>query len=268
MERSPKQLSMERKILRIASGKAVTLLERIFADDELQAMQDYANYVSIKRLGFNDHGPVHMRTATYNALKMFNLLREANVKFTLEEEGIGASDDSLCAVVMGSLFHDLGMTITRSNHEFYSFQLALPYIQRFLDEIYSPDQLLLKKAVQSVTLESIIGHMATTKINSLEAGLVLIADGSDMEKGRARIPTLLSGDPKPGDIHRTSAGEIENVIICKGEEKPIKIIVKMNASVGLFQIEEVFYPKINFSPVKKYIELYAGVKERELLKYL
>jgi len=42
----------------------------------------------------------------------------------------------------------------------------------------------------------------------------------------------------------------------------------MNASVGFFQVEEVFFPKINNSPVKPYIELYAGVIDREMLRYL
>ena len=110
--------------------------------------------------------------------------------------------------------------------------------------------------------------MATRKINSLEAGLVLIGDGSDMEKGRARIPTMLSSKARVGDIHRTSASAIQKVKIFKGQEKPINITVEMNASVGFFQIEEVFFPKINTSPVKPYIELFAGVTDREMLRYL
>ena len=110
--------------------------------------------------------------------------------------------------------------------------------------------------------------MATRKIHSLEAGLVLIGDGSDMEKGRARIPSMLSMKTRVGDIHRTSASSIQKVKITKGQEKPICITVEMTASVGFFQIEEVFFPKINNSPVKPYIELYAGVIDRELLRYL
>jgi metal-dependent HD superfamily phosphatase/phosphodiesterase len=110
--------------------------------------------------------------------------------------------------------------------------------------------------------------MATHKIHSLEAGLVLIGDGSDMEKGRARIPTILSSQTRVGDIHRTSASAIQKVKIFKGQEKPINITVEMNASVGFFQVEEVFFPKINISPVKPYIELYAGVTDREMLRYL
>jgi metal-dependent HD superfamily phosphatase/phosphodiesterase len=110
--------------------------------------------------------------------------------------------------------------------------------------------------------------MATHAIHSLEAGLVLIGDGSDMEKGRARIPSLLSQTPKIGDIHRYSSSAIQKVLIRKGEHKPIRIEVVMSASVGFFQVEEVFYPKIKSSPVQPYIELYAGVEDRDVLRYL
>ena len=49
-------------------------------------MQDYANNVSIKRLGFNDHGPVHMRQVANNAIKMLNIIHENNIQTSLEKE--------------------------------------------------------------------------------------------------------------------------------------------------------------------------------------
>ncbi|MEF3695201.1 MAG: phosphohydrolase [Candidatus Cloacimonadota bacterium] len=268
MFKSIKQSQMEERILKKLEGKPREAIELLFADEALQSLQEYANIVSIKRLGYNDHGPVHMRKATYNTIKMFHLLREAGVKMNLETEGLGSNEDSLVAVVFASLLHDLGMSIARDSHEMLSIQLALPYIDKTLDAIYPPDALMLKTALRSLAIEGIFGHMANRKIHSLEAGLVLIGDGSDMEKGRARIPSILSNAPKVGDIHRTSASAIQKVKIAKGEEKPIRITVEMSASVGFFQIEEVFFPKINISPVKPYIELYAGVPEREMLKYL
>jgi uncharacterized protein len=209
-----------------------------------------------------------MRKATYYAIKMFQLLKEAGIQMNLEAEGVGTNDDSLIGVLLASLLHDLGMSIAREQHEYLSITLALPFIDKILDKVYKPDEYMLKMAVRSIALEGIFGHMATRKIHSLEAGLVLIADGSDMEKGRARIPTMLSQTPKVGDIHRTSSGAIQKVKITKGTEKPINITVEMSASVGYFQIEEVFFPKINISPVKPYIELYAGVTDREMLRYL
>jgi metal-dependent HD superfamily phosphatase/phosphodiesterase len=268
MNKSAKQIQMEERIIKKLTGKPLETAQLLFADPELQAMQEYANTVSIKRLGFNDHGPVHMRKATYNTIKMFHLLKEAGIKMNLEAEEIGSSDDSFVAVLFASLLHDLGMTVAREQHEYLSIHLALPFIDRILAQVYAVDDYMLKAAVRSLAIEGIFGHMATRKIHSLEAGLVLIGDGSDMEKGRARIPSMLSNTPRVGDIHRTSAGAIQKVNIKKGEEKPINITVEMSASVGYFQIEEVFFPKINNSPVKPYIELYAGVIDREMLRYL
>lgn len=268
MNKSVKQEQMETKILQRLSGKALKTAELLFADTELQAMQEYANVVSIKRLGYNDHGPVHMRKATYNAIRMFHLLKDAGIKMNLEQENIGTWEDSLIGVLFASLLHDLGMSIARELHENQSIILAIPIIDRILEQIYKPDDFMLKTAVRSIAIEGIFGHMATHRIHSLEAGIVLIADGSDMEKGRARIPSILSQQPKVGDIHRTSSSAIQKVRISKGTEKPINITVEMSASVGFFQIEEVFFPKINISPVKPYIELYAGVVDREMLRYL
>jgi uncharacterized protein len=268
MYKSAKQAQMEERILNKLNGKPRQAAELLFADVELQAMQEYTNIVSIKRLGYNDHGPVHMRKATYNAIKMFWLLKDAGIKMSLEKEEAGTVDDSLIGVLFASLLHDLGMSVARDQHEYLSITLALPFIDKILAQIYNPEDYMSKTAVRSLAIEGIFGHMATRKIHSLEAGLVLIADGSDMEKGRARIPTMLSHTPRVGDIHRTSSGAIQKVKISKGVEKPINITVEMNASVGYFQIEEVFFPKINISPVKPYIELYAGVTDRELLRYL
>jgi metal-dependent HD superfamily phosphatase/phosphodiesterase len=268
MHKSVKQTQMEERILNKLQGKPLQAAQLLFADEELQAMQEYANIVSIKRLGYNDHGPVHMRKATYNAIKMFGLLKDAGIEMSLETEGIGTGDESLIGVLFASLLHDLGMSIAREQHEYLSIQLATPFIDKILEQIYNPQEYMLKTAVRSIAIEGIFGHMANRKIHSLEAGLVLIADGSDMEKGRARIPSMLSQTPRVGDIHRTSSSAIQKVKISKGLEKPINITVEMSASVGYFQIEEVFFPKINISPVKPYIELYAGVIDREMLRYL
>lgn len=268
MNKSAKQQSLETRILRLLSGKTLQAAELLFADPELQAAQEYANTVSIKRLGYNDHGPVHVRKATLNAIMMFRLLHEAGIKLNLEQEGAGTAEDSLIAVILASLLHDLGMTVARDSHELISIQFALPYIDRILEALYPDEDVQTRVIIRSLSIEGIYGHMATHKIHSLEAGLVLIGDGSDMEKGRARIPSMLSSQPRIGDIHRTSASAIQKVKIQKGTQKPISITVEMSASVGFFQIEEVFFPKINISPVKPYIELYAGVIDREMLRYI
>jgi metal-dependent HD superfamily phosphatase/phosphodiesterase len=265
--KSPKELDLEQKIMALVDGKTQQAAEILFSDPEVQMIQDYANTVSIKRLGYNDHGPVHMRIAALNALKMFHLLSEEDIAFNLEQEGIGTRDDSRTGVLIAALLHDLGMSISRNGHENNGIILAKPIIERTLAKIY-PSDMFKQVAIRSLAIEGIYGHMATHKIHSLEAGLVLIGDGCDMAKGRARIPSMLSSKPKIGDIHRYSSSAIEKVIITHGESKPIRIAVEMNQSVGFHQIEEVLYPKIKISPVLPYIELFAGVRDKEQMQYL
>lgn len=277
--KSPKELSVDQKLIALTKEiialtpdkdelplKVVNILVN---DEEIQAVQDYANNVSIVRLGFNDHGPVHMRTVCRNALKMLKILYQAGIKTSLETEQAGSFSDSVTAVMIASFLHDFGMTIGRQDHELYSGILGFGIINRILDEVLPGKENLKRRVIiRSMAMEGIIGHMGTRKIHSIEAGLILIADGCDMTKGRARIPMEISTKPSVGDIHKYSANSIESVKILKGEEKPIKIEVHMSADVGFFQIEEVLLQKINSSPAKNFVELYAGVDGQEMKKYL
>ncbi|HQL32978.1 MAG TPA: phosphohydrolase, partial [Treponemataceae bacterium] len=89
--KSPKEISIEKKILDALVPGSVSYLtaELLMADTEIQLMQEYANTVSIVRLGYNDHGPVHMRKVTLNAVTMMNLLHEAGIKPNIEQENSG-----------------------------------------------------------------------------------------------------------------------------------------------------------------------------------
>jgi hypothetical protein len=239
----------------------------LFENEELQEMQDYGNNVSIKRLGYNDHGPVHMRQVAINAVKMLKILHESGIQTSLEREEIGSFDDSLCVVILAGLVHDLGMMIGRQSHEELSVMLAIPIIENALKYVF-PNDLHRRVIIKSMTLEAIYGHMSTKKIHSIEAGIILIADGCDMTKGRARITMTLNKTPKAGDIHKYSANAITHVGIHHGEKKPIKIDIAMSAEVGFFQIEEVLLTKVESSPAKPYIEIYAGVEGEERKCYL
>ena len=267
--KSVKEISTESKIQEKLKKhpQALKLVEYLFADDELQEMQDYANNVSIRRLGFNDHGPVHMRQVVGNAIKMLTILHEAGIPTSLEQEETGTFEDSMCAVILAGLMHDLGMAIGRQGHEEMSALLAQPIIERALMHVF-PDSLHERVIIKSVATEAIIGHMSTRKIHSIEAGIILIADGCDMTKGRARIPMAINKTPRVGDIHKYSANAINRIAIHRGERKPIKIDVEMSGDVGFFQIEEVLLTKIDSSPAKQFIELYAGVTGQEKKCYL
>ncbi len=267
--KSAKEQLVENKILQRVQKYPLCgpLLQFLFNDIELHEMQDYSNVVSIKRLGFNDHGPVHMRQVTSNAIKLLELLHGAGVKTSLETEETGTFEDSLCAVVLAAMTHDLGMMIGRQDHEDLSLAFALKVIERALLHMFKDD---IKKRVilRAVAAEAIVGHMAHRTVHSLEAGIILLADGCDMTKGRARIPLSMLTAPRAGDIHIYSANAITRVAIRHGENKPVRIDVEMSSEVGFFQIEEVLLPKVNSSPAKQHIEIYAGVTGQEAKRYL
>jgi len=122
--------------------------------------------------------------------------------------------------------------------------------------------------IRALAAEGITGHMGNRIIHSLEAGIVQVADGCDMTKGRARISIQLGLASKTGHIHQYSANSIEEVKITEGKEKPIRIDVHMSNEAGFFQVEEVLLKKIAGSTAKPFIELYAQVREEESRKYL
>jgi len=267
--KSIKEKSIESKILKRLENNPVCLklVNYLFEDEELQMMQEYANNVSIKRLGYNDHGPVHMRQVTANAIKMLNILQQSGIRTSLEREEIGTFEDSMCAVIIAGLMHDLGMMIGRQGHEDMSSLLAQPIIKRALEYVF-PEDLNRRVVIKSLATEAIIGHMSSRKIHSIEAGIILIADGCDMTKGRARIPMAINTTPRVGDIHKYSANAINRIGIHHGERRPIRIDIEMSGDVGFFQIEEVLLTKIESSPAKAYVELYAGVAGEEPKCYL
>ncbi len=276
--KSPKEQVVESKILklvddivsRFTNGDNLPkrLMDFILESAEIQSIQDYANTVSISRLGLNDHGPVHMKIVCRNALKMLAILHESGVKTSLEKEGSGTFADSVSAVMLASLLHDSGMTISRKDHEVYSGIISYPIINDTLKQVLPDDKDTMRRTIiRSMAMEGIIGHMGTHPIHSIEAGLILIADGCDMTKGRARITLEIPSKPAEGDIHKYSANSIDKVKISKGKENPLKIEVHMKSEVGFFQVEEVLIPKLQSSPARHLIELHAGVEGEDMKRY-
>lgn len=264
---SPKELALNKKIMKQLDGRPKELFELLIRDEEIAVMQDYANIVSIQRLGFNDHGPVHMRTVTSNAIRLLELFHDAGIQTNFEKEKVGTYEDSMLGVILSSFLHDIGMSISRAYHERSGAALATPIIERIL-KLLLPNDFRKRIVIRSLAYEGIIGHMGTQRIHSLEAGTVLVADGCDMKKGRSRIPMIMQTESRVGDIHKYSSSAIEAVRILAGEKRPIRIEIDMSASVGFFQVEEVLMQKIKASPIKPYIELQAQVIGREAKCYM
>jgi metal-dependent HD superfamily phosphatase/phosphodiesterase len=80
-----------------------------------------------------------------------------------------------------------------------------------------------------------------------------VADGTDMTKGRGRLPYEMGNI----NIHCVSAMSIIEVEIVKGKEKPIDILINMTNSAGVFQVQEILYKKLVAGVAGKYIDIIA-----------
>jgi len=63
-------------------------------------------------------------------------------------------------------------------------------------------------------------------------------------------------------IHPTLS--IDNVLIARGKEKAIEIIIEMTNSSGVFQVEETLGKKVVGSSMEKYIDITAMITPAEL----
>jgi metal-dependent HD superfamily phosphatase/phosphodiesterase len=231
--------------------KTRKMFEMLVNDGEVRADWDLSNFIAVKKLKYNDHGEVHAKIVAASALNMLDLLLENKVMPDFIAEGGGDADDEHLIVLTAALLHDIGNQIYRSNHPLHSSYLAIPILDRLLPEIY--EDLENRTEVRGFILNAIYAHDAGVPDFIMEAALVGIGDGTDMTKGRGRMAYDLGSL----SIHVVSALSIERVLLLRGEEKPIEIVVEMSNSAGIFQIEEILGKKIVGGPLEKYISLRA-----------
>lgn len=215
---------------------------------------DAANQMVIVRMGYNDHGLVHSKIVTRNALLILDIIKD-HVLPTIIKEKLGDYTDVQLVVMAGAFLHDVGNLVHRKDHIMHSCYLASQLLSPVLPEYTdNPIQML------SEILHCIYSHHDDTRCLTTEAGIVTIADGCDMAEGRARIPYQRGKI----DIHSVSALSIKEVVISKGDEKPLKIEVHMDSQAGIFQIQEVFGPKVKTSGLMDHLEILGIYKGKPL----
>ncbi len=230
-------------------------------DHELQQLLKLSNVMAVTRLKYNDHGPVHARIVSGSALELFNLLLEGGVKPTTLRDGTANSiEESMLIVMLGAYMHDIGNSLHRSMHEFHGYILAKPILDRILPDLVGFEKLV---PIRQEVLHAIYSTDYNVECLTVEAGVVKIADGTDMAEGRARVPYRLGKI----DMHSVSALSIKRVEIERGIERPVRINVYMSDRAGLFQILEVLMPKIHTSGIGQYFEITAYVDGEELVTY-
>lgn len=240
------------------NAKAMALLDRLERDEYIQGVLDHANTVVVGRMGYNDHGQTHSRIVARNAVLVLRLLRDAGVLPHTVREKTGDYEDAEAIVMTAAYIHDLGNAIHRDVHFLHTLVLCEDFLDSALQALYGRDRRKLAK-LKAQALEAVYTHDEAVESISVEGGAVKVGDGADMACGRARIPFQKG----KRDIHSISALAIDDVVIQKGEEKPVRILVNMTCSAGIFQIQNVLGQKIRSSGLKDQVEVIGVVNARD-----
>ena len=232
--------------------KLAHVMKKVKTDIKLRTYWKCANVMAIDRMGYTDHGPTHVKIVANLALRLLRILVGKQVKPNIVKDYDMKNEDAEVVVVMGSILHDLGMIVTRNDHEKYSVLVAREFIEKCLESIYSEEE---RAILSSEILHALVCHESPNNPLTLEAGIVGIADALDMEAGRARIP-FQAGKI---DIHAVSALSIQKVEISEDGKKPITIRIKMTNSAGIFQIDELLKPRIENSGLQQHFHVVAEI---------
>ncbi len=234
---------------------ALRLFQMLKEDEETNTLLSLANYIAVRKLGYNDHGPIHARIVTANGVRLLRIILDSGELPIDSITGLGLSeDDAHLIVVAGCFLHDIGNAVHREEHEMFSVIYAKSILDRLLPSLY-PDT-GKRTAILGQILHAVYAHDVGENALTIESAIIVIADGCDITKGRGR----LAYDLGKHDIHSVSALSIESVDIHKGKTKMIEIHVVMSNSAGIYQLQETLGNKVAKSPLRDYIEIVADLK--------
>ena len=234
--------------------KALKIFQVLEDDDETNTLLSLANYIAVRKLGYNDHGPIHARIVTANGVRLLKIILESKELVGDSITGLGFSeDDAYLIVVAGCFLHDIGNAVHREEHELFSVMLGKGILERLLVSLYPETG--KRTAIMGQILHTLYAHDVGENALTIESAIIVIADGSDITKGRGR----LAYDLGKHDIHSVSALSIESVDIHKGKTKMIEIHVVMSNSAGIYQVQETLGNKVAKSPLRDYIEIVADL---------
>lgn len=229
-----------------------TVIERVNRDDQLKGWWHVANVNAVARMEINDHSWVHIQIVTNIALKLLRQLTKHHIEPAMVTDYGMTRDDAEVVVALTALTHCVGMAVHRHGHEDFSLFLAEPKLRELLEGIYGEPDLTV---VTSEVLQGIISHRSDGEPLTLEAGILRVADALDMEQGRSRI----AFERGRVGIHSLSAAAIEEVEISDGDDKPIRISIRMNNSAGIYQVDGLLKAKLVGSGLEPYVEVIAHI---------
>jgi uncharacterized protein len=229
------------------------LLEAVNGDPQVKAWWHVSAVNATRRLQMSDHSWVHIQVVLNIALRLARLLFKRGVTPAVVTDHGLRERDAEVVIAAACLFHCVGMSIHRADHEAYSLFLTQSKLGELLDGIYDEP---VRSVIVAEALHAIIGHRsAGAPPLTVEAGIVRVADALDMARGRSRVP-YESGHR---NIHSLSAYAIEEVRIESGEDKAVRVEIQMSNSAGIYQVDELLATKLRGSGLEPHLEVIARI---------
>jgi metal-dependent HD superfamily phosphatase/phosphodiesterase len=229
-----------------------SLLEAVNNDDQVKAWWHVSAVNATRRLGMSDHSWVHIQIVLNIGLRLARLLFRRGVTPSVTADFGMSERDAEVVIAAGCLFHCIGMSIHRDDHERYSLFLTADKLGGLLAGAYEEPE---RTVVVSEALHAIIGHRRNGAPFTVEAGIVRVADALDMARGRSRVP-FESGRQ---NIHSLSAYAIEEVKIVPGEDRAVRVEIAMSNSAGIYQVDDLLATKLRGSGIEEHIEVIARI---------
>jgi hypothetical protein len=232
--------------------KLERLLEAVNADDQVKAWWHVSAVNAGRRLGMSDHSWVHVQIVLNIGLRLARLLFKRGVEPSIVRDFAMTERDAEVVIAAGCLFHCVGMSIHREDHERFSLFLTADKLGSLLAGAYEEPE---RTVIASEVLHAIIGHRRDGAPFTVEAGIVRVADALDMARGRSRVE-FESGRQ---NIHSLSAYAIEEVKINPGRDRAVRVEIAMSNSAGIFQVDELLAEKLRGSGLEEHFEVIARI---------
>ncbi|GAA0290165.1 HD domain-containing protein [Halarchaeum salinum] len=219
-------------------------------DPEVETLLDAQNVNPVTRKGYNDHGTKHVEIVRNRALRLYDLLKRGGVEFNgAADQGLDEADEPVI-VALAATLHDIGHVVHRDEHAYWSIPLAADILDRLLPEFYDVAGAVRVKAE---VLHAILCHHTEEQPLTREAGVIRVADGLDMERGRSRIPYERGGR----GINTISSQAIESVTLRSGDEVPVLVEIRMGNAAGVYQVDNLLKEKLHESMLESDIRIVA-----------
>jgi metal-dependent HD superfamily phosphatase/phosphodiesterase len=226
------------------------ILPVVTSDPEIVTYLEAQNVNAVTRKRYSDHGPKHIEIVRNRALCLYELLKRGGIEFNgATEQGLDESFEPVILVLAATL-HDIGHVVHRDSHSYYSIPLAADVLDRLLPELYGTETAVRVKAE---VLHAILCHHTAETPLTKEAGIIRIADGLDMERGRSRIPYEHGGR----GINTLSSQAIQNVRLMEGDGTPVLVEIEMINAAGVYQVDNLLKAKLSESLLEDEIRIVA-----------